>query len=120
MLADRAIQIEVGLAHQAVPELSDEDLDLARGGSAHAAPRTGEAVPGPGEGQEVRPPPAPVGGEHRAHTALSVDVRADDDPLVALNTFEHRLARGHGKAIDRETQLPDGPRAVMTTICHTL
>jgi hypothetical protein len=120
MLADRAIQIEVGLAHQAVPQLSDEDLDLARGGLAHPAARAREAVPGLGEGEEVRPPSAAVGREHWAHPALAVDVRADDDPLVTFDAVEHRLASGNGQAIDGETQLPDGPRAVMTRICHTL
>src|SRR6185312_2419413 len=69
VLGDRAVELEpVGLV-QARFELRDEDAQLAVGGGTAAAAGAGEAVPGLGEGDEVRAPAAAVGGEHRADAA---------------------------------------------------
>ena len=55
---------------------------------------------------------AAVGREHRAHAAVAVDVCARDDPLVAANPVEHRLAGGDRQAVDREAQILDERGAV--------
>jgi hypothetical protein len=120
VLLDRTIQIDVGLAHQAVLQLTDEDVQLPPGGTPRTPARPCEPIPGPGEGQKVRPPSAAMGREHRAHSAVAVDVRAHDDPLVTLHSIEHRLAGGHRHAVDREAQVLDEPGGVVTTVCHRL
>ena len=66
------------------------------------------------ERKSVRPP-QPVRGEHRADAAVAVHVGADDDPLVAAHAGEHRLARCHRQAVDRQAQALDGAAAVAAT-----
>jgi hypothetical protein len=46
-----------------------------------------------------------VGRQHRADAAVTVRVRADDDP-VRLDALEHRHARGKGHAVDGDAQIP--------------
>ena len=120
MLCDRAIEIDIGLTQQAGVELADEDVKLAPGGQPRTPTGPCEAVPGLGEREECGTPAGLVRRQHRAHATLAVDVGAHDDPLAALDRLEHRLARGYGQAVDRETQLLQEPGAVMRSICHRL
>jgi hypothetical protein len=120
VLPDSSIQINPGLVHQAALQLADEDVHLAPGGPPRRATGPREPIPGPGEREEVRASSAPVCREHRANTAVAIDVCTGDDPLVASNPVEHRLARGHGQAVDRQTQILDEPAGGITTNCHRL
>ncbi len=79
----------------------------ARWPGADRRPRAREAVPRPGEGEEVGAPAAAVGRQHRAHAAVLVHVGADDDPLVVPHALEHRLARCDRHAVDRHPQALD-------------
>jgi len=65
------------------------------------------AVPGVSEAGEAGAAAVAVRGEHRAHAALPIRVRADDDP-VRLDTREHRLARVERKAIDGGAEVAGG------------
>jgi hypothetical protein len=120
VLLDRAIEVHVGFAQQAGLKLADEDVELAPCCASHAALGFREPVPGLGERQKRRASARLVGHQHRADAAFAVDVGAHDDPLVALNAVEHRLAGGDGQAVDRQTQILDWPGAVMCSICHRL
>lgn len=88
-VADRLIVLE-----QAGLEVDAEHAQLVLGGSPGPAPPPpvprGEAVPGVGEADEVRPTPVAMGGEHRADPVPG-GVGADDD-VVGGDAREHRLA----------------------------
>jgi hypothetical protein len=105
VLGYRPVQVELRVVHEAALQLSHEDLELAPGRGACAPARAGEAVPGPGKGQEVRARSPAMRGQHRAHAAGAVHVGARDDPLARLHALEHRLARGGGQAVDRAPQI---------------
>jgi hypothetical protein len=86
-------------------ELGLERTQLACRG-APWAPCAGETVPGAGEGEQVGPPAAAVGGEHGAHAGAALGVPAGDDRLGA-HGLEHRDARALGKKLDRASQVVD-------------
>jgi hypothetical protein len=120
VLLDRAIEVQPSLAHQAAFQLADQNVQLPPGGSPRLAARPREPVPRFGKRDEVRAPATAVRRQHRAHAALTIDVRAHDDPLGARDPLEHRFARSHRQAVDRQTQIFDRPTGVMMTICHRL
>jgi len=93
-----------GLGGDRLLEVALEDAQLA-GRRPARAPRGGEAVPGPREGQEARAPAAAMGGQHRAVAAARL-VGADDDVVLA-DALQHRLAGPQGQAVDRAAEVFD-------------
>src|SRR5262249_20623636 len=87
------------LREQAGLEVRAKDEQLAVGCLARAAARLREAIPRAGEADEVGAAAVAVGGEHRAHAAGAVRVRADDDVVLA-DPAQHREPGVHRQAVD--------------------
>jgi hypothetical protein len=86
-------------------ELVLERMQLAHG-RAPRAPRAGEPVPGAGEREQVGPPAAPMGSEHRTDARSALGVGAGDDRL-GPHGLEHREARALGQELDGPAQVLD-------------
>jgi len=116
VLSDRTVEVALLLAKQAALQLPHENAELPLGCAARAPAGARKAVPGPCEGQEVRAPSPAVRGEHRAHASVTVHVGTRDDARVCVHALEHRLAGGHGQAVDRATQIVDRSCACANTV----
>jgi hypothetical protein len=84
-----------------------ERMQLTIGGRPRTPAGAGVAIPGVSEAREAGAAAVAVSGEHRAHAALPVRVRAHDDS-VRLDAREHRLARFERKAVDGSAEVSGG------------
>jgi hypothetical protein len=108
VLGDRALEL-AGLEFEQLRrfELGDEHAQLAPARPPRTLLGLREAIPGAGEGEQVRAPTPSVGGEHWTHPSGAVAVGADDD-VAGAHAVEHRTARVLGQALHRGAQVREG------------